>query len=65
MLSTPVRRYGRRLAARLQAPYVQLEGGHFVMREQAAAVNALLRSLVLGTSFANVERYPWFPFQYW
>lgn len=36
-------RYGLRLARRLQAPCIVLEGGHFVFREQAAAVNHLLR----------------------
>ncbi len=58
-------RYGRRLAARLGAPCLELPGGHFVMREQAAAVNALLRSFILGDSFLNVERYPFFPFHHW
>lgn len=42
-----------------------LEGGHFVIREQAAAVNEILRSIVLGSSFANVERYPYMPFKHW
>lgn len=32
---------------------------------QAAAVNALLRSFILGTSFLNVERYPFRPFAHW
>jgi pimeloyl-ACP methyl ester carboxylesterase len=31
-------RYGRRLAARLDAPCLELPGGHFVMREQVRTV---------------------------
>ena len=58
-------RYGEKLAARLQAPFVALEGGHFVMREQAAAVNHLLRGAVLGEGFTSVERYPYMPFSAW
>ncbi|GAB4816031.1 hypothetical protein N2152v2_003077 [Parachlorella kessleri] len=58
-------KYGEKLAARLQAPCVMLEGGHFVIREQAAAVNALLRSVILDScSWTNVERYPYRPFRH-
>lgn len=41
-------RWGRRLAQRLKAPFVLLEGAHFLTRDQAVAVNQLIKGVVFG-----------------
>jgi hypothetical protein len=42
------------LAARLRAPCVVLEGAHFIVRECAGQINALLAGLVLGHTHFQV-----------
>lgn len=39
-------KHGARLARRLRAPFLLLEGAHFVFREEALAVNAALREVL-------------------
>lgn len=39
-------KHGARLARRLCAPFLLLEGAHFVFREEAVAVNAALREVL-------------------
>ena len=46
-------KYGRRLASRLSAPYIQLPGGHFVMREQARGRGSALPTTV---GFGAIQR---------
>lgn len=41
-------RFGAQLAARLGAPFVLLDGAHFIVRECATHLNFIIRSIVFG-----------------
>ncbi|KFM27447.1 Epoxide hydrolase 4 [Auxenochlorella protothecoides] len=46
-------RHGAKLARRLRAPFLLLDGAHFVFREQATVVNGVLQNLLQGASFVQ------------
>lgn len=46
-------KHGAKLARRLRAPFLLLDGAHFVFREQATVVNGVLENMLQGASFVQ------------